>query len=451
MPARPAAHSRTQAFVAAFAAFEPRISVGSPAWLRDARRAAMARFAAQGLPTSKAEDWKYTSLAPMEEALLDLTPAPAGERLLTEESLAPFLAGPMAIRLVFVNGRYSPKLSVVPALPAGVRAGSLAEAMISDGEMLRGRVIEATNGAADSFGALNTAFWEDGAFVHLPPGAVLEAPIHLVFVTTASGGGRVAHPRSVIVLERSSQATIMESYVALTGDPYLINALGTVALAENAQLEHCRVQREGAGAVHVGRLMIEQARDSRASATSIALGGRLVRNEIHVRLDGEGASAALHGLSVLGARQHVDVHTVVDHASPHGTSRQLFKGVLDGRARGVFDGRIIVRPGAQKTDAHQLNKNLLLSDGVEVDSKPQLEIFADDVKCSHGAADGQLAADALFYLKSRGLGEAAARALLTWGFASEVLGRIRADEVRAAVEALVAARLREGRVAEEIP
>jgi Fe-S cluster assembly protein SufD len=231
----------------------------------------------------------------------------------------------------------------------------------------------------------------------------------------------VIQPRSLIVLDRASQATVIETYAAVSAETYLTNATTRCILGPGASLDHHRVQQESERAFHVGATDARQARDSRFASTSIAFGGRLVRNDVRVRLEAEGATSTLHGLYVIGGRQHVDTHTTVDHAAPHGTSRQLYKGVLDGRARGVFDGRIIVRRGAQKTDAHQTNKNLLLSDGVEVDSKPQLEIFADDVKCSHGAADGQLADEALFYLRSRGLGENTARALLTYRFASEVV------------------------------
>ncbi len=256
----------------------------------------------------------------------------------------------------------------------------------------------------------------------------------------------MAHPRSLIVLGRDSQVSVVESYVAPDSDIYLTNAVTDIVVGEGARLDHYKLQHESPRAFHIGRARVSQQRDSRFASCSIAFGGRLVRNDVHAVLRGEGAECALNGLFVIGGQQHSDTHTVVDHAAPHGTSRQLYKGVLDGRARGVFNGRIVVRPGAQKTDAHQTNKNLLLADGVEVDSKPQLEIFADDVKCSHGAADGQLAAEALFYLKSRGLDEAAARALLTYGFASEVLARIPDATIRTRLEGLLAARLSGGRV-----
>jgi Fe-S cluster assembly protein SufD len=300
----------------------------------------------------------------------------------------------------------------------------------------------------DGFAALNTAFWRDGAFVQTPAGVRLATPLHLLFVATAPGPATVAHPRNLIVLGRSSQLTVVEHYVSANGNPYLTNAVTDLVVGEDACVDHYKLQHESPRALHVGRTRVRQQPDSRFASCAVAFGGRLVRNDVHVVLNGEGAECRLDGLFVIGGEQHSDTHIVVDHAAPRATSRQLYKGVLDGRSRGVFNGRIVVRPGAQKTDAHQTNKNLLLADGVEMDSKPQLEIFADDVKCSHGAADGQLAGEAIFYLKSRGFGEAAARALLTYGFAGEVLGRIRQERVRARLEAALAARLRGGRVSE---
>jgi Fe-S cluster assembly protein SufD len=321
-------------------------------------------------------------------------------------------------------------------------------ALRGDGARLRPELVNGDAGAGGAWPALNLAFSPDGALVEVPAGVAVETPIHLLFLTTAREVAPMTHPRSLIVVGRGGQASVVETYAAVAGGTYLTNAVTRIVLGEGAGLVHQRIERESGQAFHVGRTEVRQARDSRLTSSAVFFGGRIARQDVRVRLEGEGAECGLDGLYVIGGRQHVDIHTVVDHAVPRGRSRQLYKGVLDGRARGVFSGRVVVRPGAQKTDAFQTNKNLLLSDGVEVDSKPQLEIFADDVKCSHGAADGQLAADALFYLRSRGLGEAAARALLTYGFASEVLSRIPLDQVRTRLEALLQARLAGGSVKE---
>ncbi|HVQ77860.1 MAG TPA: Fe-S cluster assembly protein SufD [Candidatus Binatia bacterium] len=434
---------------AAHAERERRGAADGPAWLREARRAAIDRFAERGLPTTRDEEWKYTNLAPLVATPFDLA-ADAAREMPSAEALVRFSMGPASWnRLVFVDGRYVATLSTIRPLPPGGRLGSLAEALITDEPTVRVHLTGAAE-PGDAFGALNAAFWPDGAFLHVPAGAILEEePIQLLFVATARGAPRADHPRSLIVLEPSSRAVLVESYVALGDDAYLTNASTGIALGPGAVLDHHRVVLEGRQGVHVGRTRVRQGPDSRFASHAVTLGGRLVRNEVDAWLDAEGAACELNGLFVVGGVQHVDTHTVVDHTRPRTTSRQLYKGVLDGRARGVFSGRVVVRPGANETDAHQTNKNLILSDGAEMDSRPQLQIFADDVTCSHGAANGQLAEDAIFYLRSRGLGEVAARTLLTHGFASEVLGRIRMEPVRGWCEALLRGRLRGGRVPEE--
>jgi Fe-S cluster assembly protein SufD len=441
-----------ETFVSAFRALEADGALGGPSWLREVRREAIARFAERGLPTPRDEEWKYTSIAPIAATAFDLG-ADATDDGLSEDAITPSCVSPAWTRLVFVNGRYSAKLSAIGPLPRGARVESLGEALITDPEMLRLHLItSASAGASDAFAALNAAFWRDGAFVYVPAGVDIAEPIQLLFVASGAGPARVDHPRSLVVLERGSRATLVESHVTLGADAScLTNATMDFVVGAGAELDHYKIHQESRGAFHIGRAQARQARESRVDSCTITFGGRLVRNEIRVRLDAEAAACALNGLFVIGGRQHVDTHTVVDHAAPSATSRQLYKGILDGRARGVFNGRVIVRCGANGTDAHQTNKNLLLSDEAEVDSKPQLEIFADDVKCSHGAADGQLATDAVFYLKSRGLDEEAARTLLTFGFANEVLGKIRVEPVRAWVEALLTTRLCGGRVVNEEP
>jgi Fe-S cluster assembly protein SufD len=432
------------AFVAAFAERE----AGGPSWLREPRRSAIARFAERGLPTTRDEEWKYTNLAPLAAMPLDLAADGAGEAP-TDDALVPFLIGPASWnRLVFVNGRYVAKLSTVRSLPAGGHVGSLAEALITHAEVVRPYLATGAGQSDDAFGALNAAFWADGAFVRVPAGTSVEEPIQLLFLATPREAPHAEHPRSLIVLEPGSRLVLVESHVALGASAYLTNAVTEVVLRPGADLDHHRIVLEGREAIHVGQTRVREERDSRFASCTVVFGGRLVRNDVSAVLDAEGAECRLSGLFVVGGEQHVDIHTVIDHVAPRATSRQLYKGVLDGTARGVFSGRVVVRPDANGTDAHQTNKNLLLSDGVEVDSKPQLEIFADDVKCSHGAADGQLAADAIFYLKSRGLDEASARTLLTYGFANEVLAQIRVGPIRSWCEDLLTGRLRGGRVVE---
>ncbi len=437
-----------ETFLAAFDELQRRGLTG-PAWLRERRGEAIARFAERGFPTPRDEDWKYTSLAPITATAFDLNPDDDGPEP-SEEAIAPFCVdAPTWTRLVFVNGRFSAKLSMLRPLPGSVRIGSLGEALITDADAVRAR-LQAPGEPLDAFAALNAAFWQDGAFLEVPDGVTVDEPIQLLFVATTPGRARVHHPRNLIVLGRESHATVVESYVALGADTYLTNAVTEVVMGPSGRLDHLEILLESGRAFHVGATRVHQARDSRYASCAVTLGGRLVRNEVHALLAAEGADCRLNGLYVVGGRQHADTHTVIDHASPRATSRQLYKGILDGRARGVFNGRIIVRPGADGTDAHQANKNLMLSDEAEVDSKPQLEIFADDVKCGHGAADGQLPAETIFYVKSRGLDEAAARALLTYGFAHEVLERIHVAPVRTWLEGLLTARLTGGRVTEEL-
>jgi Fe-S cluster assembly protein SufD len=298
----------------------------------------------------------------------------------------------------------------------------------------------------NGFTALNTAFARDGAFVSLPAGGRLPEPIHLVFVGVADA---LAQPRILVLAGPASEATIIEHYVGLAGQAYLTNAVTEIVAGEGAIIRHYTLLEESEPAFHVGTIQVDQDRDSTFRACSAAMGGRLVRNNLGVLLRAPGGSCALDGLYVVTGRQHVDNHVTVDHAVPRCASQQLYKGILDGRSRAVFNGRILVRRDAQKTDANQTNKSLLLAEGPEVHSKPQLEIFADDVRCTHGAAEGQLAEEAIFYLKSRGLGEATARMLLTYGFAREVIDRITLEPVRTRLDRLLLARLRHGRIPEE--
>jgi Fe-S cluster assembly protein SufD len=414
------------------------------------RQAAFARFAELGLPTTQDEDWKYTSLAPLTQIQF----APAAEpRLPTLEQLNRLAGGSPgdgAVRLVFVDGRYHPALSSRGTSTGGAFIGSLATAHAERPELVERELARHADYQRDALTALNTAFIEDGAFIHLPAGAVLQAPIHFLFVSSAPGNATLSQPRNLIVLGDGSQATVVETYAGLSDEVYFTNAVTEVVLGDNARLDHYKLQEESARAFHIALTQVQHGRDSRFNSHSVALGAALARNDVHALFAREGSECTLNGLYMATGKQHLDNRTLIDHQSPRCTSRELYKGVLDGQSRGVFSGRVLVRHDAQKTDASQTNKNLLLSDEALVDTKPQLEIFADDVKCAHGAAVGQLDEDALFYLRSRGIGQEAAKSLLTYAFASEMVNLIPLAPLRARVRELVTSRLPEWEKLKEV-
>jgi len=405
------------------------------------RQAAFARFAELGLPTTQDEDWKYTNLAPL--AQIQFEPA-AEAKLPTMEQLDRLAGGPHgdgSVRLVFVDGRHRPELSSRVAGGGGAFMGSLGGALAERPELVERELARHADYQHDALTALNTAFIEDGAFIQIPAREVLPAPIHLLFVSTARGKPTLSQPRNLIVLGAGSQATVIETYASLSDEVYFTNAVTEIILAENAQLDHYKLQEEGARAFHIALTQVQHGRDSRFNSHSVALGAALARNDLRALFAREGSECTLNGLYMATGKQHLDNRTLIDHQSPRCTSRELYKGVLDGQSRGVFSGRVLVRHDAQKTDASQTNKNLLLSDEAVIDTKPQLEIFADDVKCAHGAAVGQLDEDALFYLRSRGIGLEAAKNLLTYAFASEMVNLIPLASLRARVREVVTSRL----------
>lgn len=430
-------------FLAAFDRFERQTQGETPPWLASLRKTAIARFAELGFPTTRHEEWRFTSVEPI--STTEFAPAEAAGLSVTAEQYAEITEWDAGCsRLVFVNGRYADSLSNIAGLPDGVRVCSLAEALRTDGPVVEshlGRHAEFDDGA---FTALNTAFAADGAFLHVPKGVVVEQPIHLVFVTTTADEALVSHPRNLIVAEAQSQSTIVESYYGFGDAAYFTNAVTEIVSAESAVVDHYKIQREGPAAFHKSNLNVHQFRASNVSSDVINLGGRLVRNDMNAQLDGEGAECMLNGLTVLRDDQHVDNHLRVDHLKPHCNSWEYFKGVYDDRSRGVFSGRILVAKDAQKTDAKQSNMSLLLSEESLVDSKPQLEIFADDVKCTHGATIGQIDDEAIFYLRSRGIDRGSARSLLVYAFAGESVGQIRIDTLREQMQSLLFTRLPHG-------
>ncbi|MFT3917559.1 MAG: Fe-S cluster assembly protein SufD [Anaeromyxobacteraceae bacterium] len=419
-----------QSLVAAYAA-----RPGEPAWLADARKAALGRLEALGLPTQKLEDWRFTSLSAL-TAERFARPAPVEGAV----AALPAADGP---RLVFVNGRLRPDLSSTAGLPAGALATTLADALKQAPEKVKPHLGRLALADGHAFVAANTALFDDGAFVYLPPG-VKSGAIALVHVTAPEAAPVASFPRTLVVAGAGAEAAVEELFLGAGAAAYLTGAVTELMLGEGAKVEHLRLQVEAPGAFHVGVVAAEQAAGASLSAHAFSLGGRLSRSELRTRLAGEGAAVAANGLYMADGAQLVDNFSWVEHAVPRCTTAETYKGILDGKARGVFSGRIVVQPNAQKTQAYQMNSNLLLSDDAVVDTKPQLEIFADDVKCGHGGTVGQLDEAALFYLRSRGLGEAEAQALLVWAFASEMVGKISDARLRHSATRLVAARLPAG-------
>jgi Fe-S cluster assembly protein SufD len=413
-------------------------------WLEAARRRALIRFGATGFPTLRDEDWKYTSLAPVENRTFRTVAkkgpgsinVPDLDAIAHSSSLiepGPFFA---CHELVFINGHYCEFLSHIGRLPAGTRIESLAMALARQEDVLYEHIQRQAECTGDALEALNAAFMNDGAFIQVADGVLVEDPIHLLFLST--GEAVASHPRIVIAAGANARLQVVESYQSLGMNSGLTNTLTEVCLDAGAQIEHAKLQWEGLKSYHFGHLFVRQGRDSRLVSHSVSLGAALARHNIAVDLDGEGASAMLNGLYLAEGRQHVDHHTRIEHLKPHTQSEENYKGVLGGHARGVFNGKVTVHPQAQKSDARQSNKNLLLSADAEVDTKPELQINANDVKCSHGATVGQLDEDAIFYLRSRGMDKREAQGLLTYAFAEEVVSRIGIAPLRSLLETRLA-------------
>ncbi len=413
---------------------------GDPAFWRDARRDAFERFSSAGLPTTRWEAWKYTNVATIARQGF-ASPPPAGAVTLT-----PGFQQQGAI-IAIVDGRYSPELSRLAAEPS-LEVASLDERLHDEPASLEGLLGSVATDRENPFTALNTAFASQGVVIRI--GGIIEAPIHIAYIQTARPGEDpvAANPRTLIVAARASQAQVVESFLGEPGARYLTNVVTEVVLEDGAILEHTKLQRESEAAFHVATLAVRQARDSRFVDQSMCFGGQIARSDIDVRLSGPGAECALYGLFMGRGEQLMDTHSRVDHVAPHCSSRQLYKGVLDEASRGVFHGAVVVRPDAQKTDAEQSNRNLLLTRRALVNSTPQLEIFADDVKCRHGATTGQLDENALFYLRSRGLSERASRSMLTYGFASELLALVGVPEIATVVREMLGERLPDASVVE---
>jgi Fe-S cluster assembly protein SufD len=428
-------------YLSLFDRFEKNGAGTGPSWIREVRRSAISCFADLGFPSTRNEDWKYTSVTPLAQVPFETKVPPAST--ISGDIVAPLsFTDPAYNRVVFVNGVFSPELSALRGIASGIQVGSLAEALHDDAAKVEPYLARHARYQNHSFVALNTAFIEDGAFVFVPEGLVLEEPLYLVFVSTTEGQPTVCHPRNLVVLGNASQARIVESYVGVGSGIYFANAVTEIVAGDGAVVDHYRLQRETDQGFHVGALAVHLSRHSNFTTHSLTLGGSLVRNDVHAVLDGEGIECVLNGLYLVDGQRHVDNHTHIEHVKPRSSSRELYKGVLDGKARGVFNGKILVHKAAQKTDAKQTNRNLLLSPDAVVNTKPQLEIYTDDVKCAHGSTIGQLDLDALFYLRSRGIDEESARSLLCYAFASDIVRRIKIGPMRARLDQYLTSKFR---------
>jgi Fe-S cluster assembly protein SufD len=429
------------AYAEAFERFTRNGGGKGPAELVARRREAFDRFSAVGFPTAKDEEWRFTPLGPIAGTAWALG-GPAAGAPVRAEDLAPFrFDQPDWTTLVFVDGRFDAGLSHRPAPGGGVTVETIAEALARD-PALGAQVGTVAPLDATPFAALNAAFAREGAVVRVPAGGAPADPIHLLFVSTAAGAGTSSQLRTLVVVEAGARAQIVESYVGVGEAKYFTNAVTEVVVAEGARVEHCRIQRESESGYHIGLTHVEQARDSHYRSFTLAMGGAIARHDLRARLGAENVETLLYGLYLGRGEQLVDNHTVIYHDQPNCRSWEVYKGILDGKSHAVFNGKVFVKPAAQKTDAKQTNRNLLLSSTAKVDTKPQLEIFADDVKCTHGATVGRLDESAYFYLQSRGIPRARAQELLTYAFAAEVVGEVESTPVREALDRLLRRRLR---------
>jgi len=427
-------------YIADFEVFERNGASGAPAWVRELRQKAFSRFSELNFPTMRDEEWKYTSVAPLLKVPFRYAPEYSAP-VLSKEELGRLIFGqPDWNRLVFVNGVYSKELSMVSRLPKGVLVKNLEQALSENPDLVKQRIGKYAGFEENVFTALGAAFLQQGAFIYFPAGVSFEEPIHLLFFSSGQKSATVAHLRNLIVAEAGSRGVVIENYIGRSTEPYFSNVVTEILVGEKARLEHYKIQRESETGFQINHTEVHQERESKYLSFSVDMGGKLVRNNHRAMLDEE-VECHLNGLYIVTGQQHVDNHTVIDHMKPFSKSFELYKGILDGKARAVYNGKVFVRQPAQKTDSKQTNRNLILSEAARVDTKPQLEIFADDVKCTHGATVGQLDEEAIFYLLSRGMSRPKAMRLLTFGFANDVIGRVEIEPLRNELEAELSARL----------
>jgi Fe-S cluster assembly protein SufD len=433
------ANNGTELLVGQFTQFET--AATQPKWLAPVRKAGLASFADQGFPTLHDEDWRFTNVAPIAKLNFQLAKEVSvngAETKLIDESAFAKLSGH---RLVFVNGFFSAKLSSIKPVAGGVRIENLSAALAKDSALIEKHLGKYAHTASNTFAALNQAFFTDGAFIFVPAGVEVAEPVQLIYIASAKQNGETILPRNLVIAEANSKLTVVESYISTGNVAYFTNAVTEILAGDNARVEHVKLQDETLDAFHIATIAGEFGRASNVTVHSFALGAKISRTNIRTKLAGEGLECILNGLYLTRGEQLADHHMIVEHAQPHCASHEYFNGILDDKSKGVFHGRIYVHPIAQKTDAKQTNKNLLLSDDATADTKPQLEIYADDVKCTHGATIGQLNDESIFYLRSRGIGTDTARQMLIHAFAGEIIERIKCEPAREVMDKLVWDRL----------
>jgi Fe-S cluster assembly protein SufD len=433
------ANNGTELLVEKFSQFET--AATQPKWLAPVRKAGLASFADQGFPTLHDEDWRFTNVAPIAKLNFQLAKEVSvngAETKLIDESAFAKLSGN---RLVFVNGFFCAKLSSLKPVAGGVRIENLSAALARDSALIEKHLGKYAHTASNTFAALNQAFFTDGAFIFVPQSVEVAEPVQLIYISSATQNGETILPRNLVIAEANSKLTVVESYISTGNVAYFTNAVTEIFAGDNAKVEHVKLQDEAADAFHIATIAGEFGRTSNVTVHSFALGAKLSRTNIRTKLAGEGLECILNGLYLTRGEQLADHHMIVEHAQPHCASHEYFNGILDDKSKGVFHGRIYVHPIAQKTDAKQTNKNLLLSDDATADTKPQLEIYADDVKCTHGATIGQLNEESIFYLRSRGIGADTARQMLIHAFAGEIIERIKCEPAREVIDKLVWDRL----------
>ena len=422
-------------YISNFGEFEKRLNGGKENSIHQLRKDALSNFSKLEFPSLKDEEWKYTSIAPL---LKYNFVTPLKEKKISKDFIKSLLFDELEHSLiVFINGRFSNEHSDLLNLLDGVVVGSIAEEIKKNNEILLKHFGRYADPRDHIFTALSTAYTDDGAFIYVPGGKIVKEAIHIVFMTDSPEEKILTQPRNLFVAEKNSQVTIIEHYVGNEDEIYFTNAVTEIVAEENAILDHIKLQEESKKSFHIARMEVDQERNSNFSSHLISTGADLTRNEFNAKFNDEGGECTLNGLYMIDGTQLFDAHTLMDHAKPHCNSHEHYKGILDEKSRGVFNGKVIVRQDAQKTNAFQENNNILLSDQALVNTKPQLEIFADDVKCSHGATIGQMDDDAKFYLKSRGIGEEASKGILLHAFASDVITSIKTDSIKNYIEKLI--------------